>query len=261
MRKIIAITFALMLMVGEAYAFRGFGHQTIAAIADNHLTENTKREVYSILKADNMVKHANWVTSQRSRAKRVLEWQYATLDANGKSTTTYENDGVVVIEKAAEVLRNRKNESDSLVFASLCTLIEIVGEIHCPGNIHIEGNEATKNFAFTRWNGRKVEEKNRLKSKWREMWHDYTKTHDVFTPQYYAEDLEIILLKKKAEYEKGTPRFWAENVGEDVVYCLKEIYPEAEVTNETVYRYEDINNRCMAKAGYRLAALLNDIFK
>jgi hypothetical protein len=40
------------------------------------------------------------------------------------------------------------------------------------------------------------------------------------------------------------------------------VYPGVElITVEVHNRYEDIHNKCMAKAGYRLAALLNDIFK
>ena len=73
--------------------------------------------------------------------------------------------------------------------------------------------------------------------------------------------MEIFLGEKKAEYEKGSPRFWAENVGEDVVRCLEVFYPDAPVKIEMINRYEDVHNKCMAKAGYRLAALLNDIFK
>ena len=52
-----------------------------------------------------------------------------------------------------------------------------------------------------------------------------------------------------------------ENVGGDVVRCLEVVYPDADVNIEIINRWEDIHNKCMAKAGYRLAALLNDIFK
>ena len=42
---------------------------------------------------------------------------------------------------------------------------------------------------------------------------------------------------------------------------LDEVYPNAEVSMISVNNYEYLFDKCMAKAGYRLAALLNDIFK
>lgn len=256
MKKIIAVVFAVVLMANEAYAFKAFGHQTIAALAEKHLTDNAKREVKAILK-DGMIKHSMWLYSLRSKSElaNVQTWQFTTLNAEGKSTTTDENDCVVAVERAAQVLRDRKNESDSLVRASLLTIIQLVGDMHNISNIRIEGIEATKGFTYA------FNSKKNSSGKWHTLWHNYTNRHDVFSPEYYAADIEIFIGEKKAEYEKGTPRFWAENVGEDVVRCLEVVNPEIQVTVETVNRFEDIHNKCMAKAGYRLAALLNDIFK
>jgi hypothetical protein len=259
MKKIIAVVFALAIVASEAYAFKAIGHQTIAALAEQHLSPKAKTEVKAILKSD-MTKHAMWLYTLRSKPEwaQVKQWQVATLNAEGKSVTTYENDAVVVLEKAIEVLRNRQNESDSLVLASLRTVIQVVGDIHTISNIRIEGNEATKGFDYTV----KAAKKKIIETSWHALWHNYTSRHDVFSPQFYAEDIEVFLGAKKAEYSKGTPRFWAENVGEDVVRCLEVVYPGVElITVEVHNRYEDIHNKCMAKAGYRLAALLNDIFK
>ena len=266
MKKIIAILFVATMVVNNAYAFKAFGHQTIAAIAERHMTEKAKSEAHAILKAG-MTKHAMWLYSLRKNPQlaHTQEWQISTLNAEGKSVTTYENDAVVALERAVEVLRNRKNESDSLVQASLRTVVQLVGDIHNISNIRIEGNEATNGFDFTLYavtKGSSAGEKmTKRKNSWRALWHNYTNRHDVFSPQYYAADIELSLANKKAEYEKGTPRFWAENVGEDVVRCLEVIYPNALIKTEIEHRYEDINDKCMAKAGYRLAALLNEIFK
>ena len=257
MKKIIAVVFALAMMSNEAKAFKLVGHQAIAALAEKHLTEKAQSEVKAILKSD-MTKHSMWLYSLRKNQALayVQEWQYTTLNAEGKSVTTYENDGVVAIEKAVEVLRNRTNESDSLVLASLRTVIQLVGDIHNPANIRIEGNEATKGFEYTI-----ITRKKPYKGNWVGLWHNFAGRHDVFSPQYYAADIEIFVGEKKSEYEKGTPRFWAENVGEDVVRTLTVIYPDAQVKLAEQNNQEYLYDKCMAKAGYRLAALLNDIFK
>ena len=268
MKKIVIIISTLIFMVGEAVAFTGFGHQAIAALADKYLTDNAKKEVKTILKSD-MVKASTWLNTLRKNPElaHTKEWHITTLAANGKSTTVAENDGVVQLEKAIDVLRNRTNHSDSLVQASLRTVIHLVGDLHCISHIRIEGNEATKGFTYKTWNELTAEGKGFYCSKtyntsWYKLWENkFAGRYAFFTPQYYGDDIDIFANEKKSEYEKGTPRFWVENVGEDVVRALETFQPGAVVPAQMNERQEYVHTRCMAKAAYRLAALLNDIFK
>ena len=268
MKKIVILIAASVLMVGEALAFNAFGHQSIAALADKYLTDNAKKEVKAILKSD-MVKQSNWLNSLRKKAgmEHTKDWHFFVLDANGKSTTTNENDGIVQLEKAIDVLRNRANHSEESVNTALKSVIHLVGDLHCISHIHIDGNEATKGFTYKTWNELTAEGKGFYCSKtydssWYKLWESrFAGRYAFFTPQYYGDDIDIFANEKKAEYEKGTPRFWVENVGEDVVRTLETFQPGATVPAQMNERQEYVHNRCMAKAAYRLAALLNEIFK
>lgn len=268
MKKISILAFALALIANSALAFNTFGHQTIAALADKYMTDNAKAEVKAILKSD-MIRTSTWLNTLRKKPglAHTNGWHTTTLDANGKSTTTAANDGVVELEKAIAVLRDRANQSDSLVQASLRTVIHLVGDLHCISHIYIEGNEATKGFNYKSWNELTAEGKGFYCSKtydasWYKLWESrFAGRYSFFTPQYYGDDIDIFANEKKAEYEKGTPRFWVENVGEDVVRALETFQPGAVVPAQMSERQEPVHNRCMAKAAYRLAALLNDIFK
>lgn len=262
MKRVIIAILALM-MAGETLAFNTFGHQTIAALADKYLTDNAKNEVKAILKT-NMVKESVWLNSLRKNPEYAAtkEWHFFNLDAAGKSTTQSESDGVVQLEKAIAVLRNRTNESDSLVQASLRTVIHLVGDMHCLSHIRIEGNEATKGFVFQRWNELDGKGSKVSNHKWYTLWEStYCNRYNIFTPQYYGDDIDIFANDKKAEYEKGEPRFWVENVGEDVVRALEHFNTGELVRVQVLHQHEYNHTRCMAKAAYRLAALLNDIFK
>ena len=268
MKKIVMMIFASALMMGEALAFSTFAHQSIAALADKYLTDNVKKEVKSILKTD-MVKASTWLNTLRKKEEMAYtkEWHFTTLNADGKSTTMDENDGMVQLEKAINVLRDRKNHPDSLVQASLCAVIHLVGDLHCISHIRIEGNEASKGFTYKTWNELTAEGKGfycskTFNSSWYKLWEStFANRYTLFTPQYYGDDIDIFANEKKAEYEKGTPRFWVENVGEDVVRALEVFQPGKTVPAQTNLRQETIHSRCMAKAAYRLAALLNGIFK
>ena len=262
MKRVLA-AFLLMMVVGTASAFAPFGHQTIAALADKYLTDKAKGEVQTILNA-NVVKYSVWLNSLRKKEnmEHTKDWHFFVLDANGKSTTTNENDGVVQLEKAIEVLRNRAEHSQESVAMALKTVIHLVGDIHCLSHIHIDGVEATKDFEFKNWNEGEGKDSKIWNSKWYNVWErTYINRYTFFTPQYYANDIDIYARDKRAEYEKGTPRFWAENSGEDVVRALKDFNTGEPVPTNIIQRYEYNHTKCMAKAGYRLAALLNDIFK
>lgn len=262
MKRVLA-AFLLTMMVGTASAFAPFGHQTIAALADKYLTDKAKGEVQTILNA-NVVKYSVWLNSLRKKEnmEHTKDWHFFVLDANGKSTTTNENDGVVQLEKAIEVLRNRAEHSQESVAMALKTVIHLVGDIHCLSHIHIDGVEATKDFEFKNWNEGEGKESKMWNSKWYNVWErTYINRYTFFTPQYYANDIDIYARDKRAEYEKGTPRFWAENSGEDVMRALPHFNTGEPVPTRVIQLHEFNHTKCMAKAGYRLAALLNDIFK
>jgi hypothetical protein len=211
-----------------------------------------------------MATSSNWLNTLRKSPEmaHTKGWHYTTLAADGKSVTVDENDGVVQLEKAIAVLRNRASESDSLVQASLRTVIHLVGDLHTLSHIRIEGIDATKGFTYVTWNEMTGKSSKNGKGSWYRLWEsNFINRYTIFTPQYYADDIDIFAKEKKAEYEKGEPRFWVENCGEDVVRALKHFNSGEPVPAQVTNSHEFNHTRCMAKAGYRLAALLNDIFK
>ena len=264
MKKIIFVMFALVFMANEAMAFVAFGHETIAALADKHMTESAKGQVKQILGTE-MIKACSWLNTLRKKGSGLehsKDWHFFNLDENGKSTTMNENDGIVQLEKAIAVLRDRANQSDSLVQASLKTIIHLVGDMHCLSHVRIDAVEESKGFRFFHWNEMEGKARKDWNSQWYSHWErGYFGRYYIFSPQYYGDDIDIYGRKYKDAYEKGTPRFWVENVGEDVIRTLEVYKPEETIPTQTIQTYEFLHTKCMAKAAYRLAALLNDIFK
>lgn len=263
MKKIVFLMFALAMVANEAFAFNTFAHQTISKLTEMNLNEKTKQEVKAILKTS-ITKECVWLNTLRKNPEmaHTKSWHFFQLDANGKSTTMDENDGIVQLEKAIAVLRNRKSHSAAEVQTALRTVIHLVQDLHCLSHIRIEGIEATKGFTFRIWNELDGKGRKEWNQKWYTMWEStFSNRYTIFTPQYYAEDIDIYAREKKAEYSKGEPRFWVENGGEDVVRALKLLNTGAVVPTQVVLTHEFNHTKCMAKAAYRLAALLNDIFK
>ncbi|MBR0339029.1 MAG: hypothetical protein IIX40_02420, partial [Alistipes sp.] len=85
--------------------------------------------------------------------------------------------------------------------------------------------------------------------------------HYGYTADMYAEDLAICHGADKEAFSKGSIRDWAADIGAELSKQLAEAKPGMVVDKLKMLEYETTNDRIMAKAGFRLAALLNDIFK
>ncbi len=264
MKKIIVVMFALVMVANEALALNEYGHKSAMLLTEKYLTDKAKSEIKSVLAGSTMVKEAVWLNTLRKNAElaHTKEWHFFLLDENGKSTTTKENDGMVVLEKSIEVLRNRASHTPAEVKDALRTVIHLVVDMHTLSHIHIDGIVETYDFKFFHWNEGEGKASHEWGARWYTLWNNaYLNRYRVFPLSYHADDIDIHCNEKKAEYEKGTPRFWAENVGEDVVRALKDFPMGERVPTNILQRYEEVHVKCMAKASYRLAALLNDIFK
>ncbi len=263
MKKIVIVIFALFVTANQVFAFSKFAHQTISKLTEMNLTDKAKQEVKAILNKS-VTDECVWLNDLRKDPEmaHTKSWHFFQLDANGKSTTMDENDGIVQLEKAIAVLRNRASHDKAEVQTALRTVIHLVQDMHCLSHIHIEGIEETKGFTFRIWNELDGKGRKEWNQKWYTLWEStFSNRYTIFTPQYYAEDINIYARGKKAEYSIGTPRFWVENGGEDVVRAIKALNTGAPVPTQVVLTHEFNHTKCMAKAAYRLAALLNDIFK
>lgn len=264
MRRYVAIIVAVVACISTASAWNKLGQTSIATLADQNLTPAAKEQTSKILGGD-LASGAWWFAEHLKESKdRVMpKWQFLTLSADLKSVTDSDTDAVVQIERCAEVLRNRAEHSDSTVVASLKTLIHLVADMHNIGHIQIEGKALSrKNFKVNMSNGQ-LGAKEKLSSiSWRRMWGaSFIDRHSSFPPSLYALDLSLAHAADKANFEQGDPRQWAADMGNLAAPIYEWAKPDVYMSREHHNRLERLNDKCMARAGYRLAALLNAIFK
>lgn len=265
MKKIV-IMFAMLLVANSVFAFDTFTHQTVSAITEMYLTDKAKREVQDILQST-IYKECVWVNTLRKNPDyaHTKDWHFTVLNVEGKSVTTYENDGVVQLEKSIEVLRHRANYNEEDVKTALRKVIHLTQDLHCLSHIYIDGYDQTRGFTFRVWDELTSKRSASWNANWHRQWDGaWSSRYYIFTPTYYGEDIDIYARGMKEAYSKGTPREWVEEGGRDVLYALKDFYTGGngdEVRIKVLLNYEYLHTKCLAKAGYRLAALLNDIFK
>lgn len=264
MNKLIKYTMLLVVLLSstELYAWNNRMHYTIALIAEQQLEPKVKKRVEKIL-GDELQKGAIWFNKLRSKeeTRHTQAWHHLHLDENMMSVTNSNKDAAVHIERCADILRHPKQHNDSTVVAALKLIIHVVGDMHCPTHVYFTGGPALSKFSFSitndRWDRPGVR-----KTTWRAFWNSWFSTeHPGFPPELYAEDLAIYYRKHKEEWSAGTVRDWANDMGRECRWLHEHIKPGGTINSEFKARLENVNDRCISKAGLRLGALLNSIFK
>lgn len=263
MKRYIIFTLAA-LSIFTCSAWNKFGQQCIATFAEQNLTNSAKEQVTQIL-GGSMASESWWLQDilKEEENKHTGSWHFISLAKNITSTTTDAKDGVVQIERCVDILKNRAEHSDSTVVASLKTLIHLVADMHNIGHIRIEGVQySKKNFALQISNGKPGKKETISNVSWRKFWDSsLVNRHSVFSPALMAEDLGLCYGSEKENFCKGDVRHWAADMGRLAAPLYKWAKPDYYMTREQHNRLVPLSDKCLARAGYRLATLLNDIFK
>lgn len=246
--KRIILTLPLLLLVLSAGAWNKLTYGTIMALAANHLTPEAAQATKAVL-GDNF---ANCTISDKANYLLTLGGDYTPLGSG-------EEDALVVAKKCVE--RIKQNPKDSEV---LLLLAKSIADIHSVANVRIEGNAMSyKDFAVRRWNNREGRMARYTPTSWYFLWNIYyASRHRIFTPDLYAEDMEICHGKSLDKFSVGGLDEWAADMGEE----CRSVYAK-EFTDNQIFRQEQVNifefihDRLMVKAGYRLASILNNLYK
>ena len=187
------------------------------------------------------------------------------LDANLQAIATDEKDILVRIEKALDILRNRKNHSELEQYAALVTLQNLLPNFHNIARIGIEGiDHSQQDFEFTWTAGKEGSKKYEKRGvlTWSRFWtNNFCFWHQGWDSEYYAYDIDLRFGRQREQMQQGDLRTWAHEMGVMAKPLYEKWLPGCTMNNEHRLIYEDIHLSNVARAGYRLAVLLNEILK
>ena len=256
MRKVLSIAFAL-LIPAMALAWGPKGHDTVAYIAEKHLSKKTLQKVTEVLEGHSLVYVANWMdnASHTDEYAYTKTWHYVNVDPEegtyANSVKAASGDAATAINALVENLKSGELTIEE-ERAQLMMLIHIVGDIHCPmhaGRKSDRGGNGTKVKYFgsqkklhSVWDSEIVESAHRWGySEWQEQ-------VDRATP------------KQVKAMEQGTPNDWIE----ETVVLANKVYESAAKTSNMSYdyvaEYAPIIEQQFLKGGIRLAKLLEEIY-
>ena len=272
MKKIVTLLLALTLVTYSAAAWGRLGHATVAKIAENHLTKKAKKQITEYLHGESIVKWASYADDSKpellvdlgfepSDAKRFITYPH-TFEANADFTPyrdirngdKYIKNCIYYIEKMAEDLKqNAPNMTDSVRIASIALIVHFVGDMHCPEHIRYPDDQTIGYYPV--YFGK---EKIRYHSLW--------DTPIIATrhPWGFSDTAAMLDTYNKEQIAKvtaGTPYDWGYDSAK-VSYEVHSVKPEQKLDKRLyLNKYAPLAESQIRNAGYRLAALLNSIFK
>ena len=134
-----------ILYSAEAYSWGIIGHRTIAEIAENHISNKSKRKLKKIIGIQNLAYIANWPDFVKSDTlntyKETEVWHYANVQPN-QNFTEFEKSLKEIntpnlynqIIKQKEIITN-KNSSKEEKIVALKFLVHLMGDLHQPMHV------------------------------------------------------------------------------------------------------------------------------
>lgn len=242
-------------MMGSApmFGWGQKGHDTVARVAERHLTPRTKACVDSLLNGQSMVYWANWLdnASHTPEYDYSLTWHYKNIDVDETFATASLNPKGDII-RALEAQTANLNSGNTDETLSLKMVIHLFGDLHQPmhmGRFKDRGGNNHKVKFFDReTNLHSIWDTNLVESghKW-----SYTE---------WAEQLDRASQELQSVILSGTVKDWAAESYE----IAKDIYadtPEGTtVQYDYIAKWLPVIEQQLLKGGLRLADALNTAY-
>ncbi len=269
MKKLLALVlvFVALCSASSVYGWNSAGHCVIGHIADKNLTPKARKMCSKYL-GHSLAYYASWLDQWRYSKEyhHTARW-HAVGIKDGKfipgelvgdisvfrAPLTDDEHGVARLEQMLEALKDYRHMPDSAVAVNLKCIIHMVGDMHCPGHVFYDGQ---KQFEF-----KEDGKPNRF--------HGY---NDRAFPRFHKgkaadEFCKAYCRLTKAEIEelcKGDMALWVKQNEPIFRECYTLLSPSVDykdLPEQNKFRQKEISDRLLMEAGYRLAEVMNRIFK
>jgi len=275
MKKSLLSVFAILVCL-SAGAWSRRNHQTVAYIAEQHLTPTAAAKVKELLHGESLVYYAGWMDDFRTIEKIQLpepdekgntEIERAhTFKVNKKfqPTCTPYRDGLWLITDAVENLYNIGSLSDEQKLDYMKVLAHLVGDVHCPCHISYADKRDNKlgKFKVLDTKGNEIAKFHKFLDGTLMDWRFPGGMNDLayiidptLRPACTEDDLQ-----RMRDMQSGSITEWGRETAEECKDIYKKITPDHQMTVEEIQWLADIEKKQILRAGYRLAKILNDLF-
>lgn len=255
--KNLFILLACLLCVRGAYAWGQKGHDVTAYVAECHLTPEVAAKIDKILGGHSLVYFANWldVASHTPAYEHTRTWHYLNVDEGKSIETMSKNPNGDVLTAVTSIIEKLKagGLSPEDEATNLKMLIHLLGDMHCPmhlGRLSDLGGNRRPVLMFDR--------QTNLHSAWDtaipEAGHKWGFTE-------WQSQTDRLPEAAIAEIQAGEPADWIAQTHAICVGVYKDTPEGTKISYDYIDRYTPVVEQQFLRGGYRLARLLNEIYR
>ena len=261
MKRVISTLLVAVFALGVSFEAKAWGtvaHHAAVYMAQQNLTPETKKEIRKYLD-HTLTYYATWMDHYRTTIPyEPLDWWHnVAVDEKNNIIELDGHSGYVQLTRIMEEMKDYKNLPDSLVRQNLIYLIHMVPDYHCPVHTFFRKGYHTERKYTLKQKGKKFS----LHTFW-DRSPGFRRTK--WTMEKYAKEVDVLSPKEVKKIQKGDPIKWAQ----DAVKQANRVYDitpaDIEVTKlskEKTAEIHKLSDEMILKGAYRLAYIINDIFK
>lgn len=271
MKRLLLIVGALILVSTTAYGWGRREHAAVAKIAENHLTPKAKSLLHKYMHRRSIVYYSCYADDYQplyidlgwdpSNYRRMAMFPHTyCVDENcrpprsNRDGDKYIKNCLYYIDTWSKELReNHAKMNDSVRLTHLALIVHAVGDMHCPVHIRLHNDTSLGIY--------KVKYGNKTRD-FHGLWD--RGVVGAVSPWSYTDLAELLDTSSEAEIAeicKGDVFDWGEDAARTATPLRH--YKAGDTIDPVQFRHENlaIGELLIRKAGYRLAKVLNEIFK
>lgn len=258
MKRIILIFTLLLTATSSAFAWGREAHEIIAKIAENNLKPGVRNKIESYL-GHSIVYYAKWMDEYRytSEYNFTDAWHSCVVDENLEYVPQSKGDFIRGLNYATENLSEYRHLPDSAVAVNIKYIVHLIGDMHCPAHIKYRGREYSFKVKF---GGGYIQPK--VTARVHDVWDYYAiQSCRIFSSTEYAAELDRLSEREKKAIVEGTYIDWLADNAERCLLQFELAHPGDSLQQDFINAAMPFIETQMLYAGYRLAGVLNTIFK
>jgi|SRR5437867_5431941 len=257
---------ATCLVPAELFAWGQEGHRIIAAIAESRLQKHAAGSVQELLGDGNLSSVANWADEIRKDRPETAPWHFVNIprDRQEYSPTrdcAFPRKGdcvVAAIERYQVILADRSRSRNDRVEA-LKFLTHLVGDVHQP--LHCLKDHEGGTTLDVLFDGERINPFNERPWNLHAVWDAGLIEHSGLSEKDYVRTLNDWLERQSIEeLRQGTAREWALESHQAAITTAYDLPADRNLGDPYVRASLPVVSDRLARAGARLAMLLNEAF-
>lgn len=262
--KKIFIALALVMGVYSAQAWNWVYDQATLLLAYENMTPKAQEELKKYL-GENIRTQIQTFEAARKKGEMLetADWRTITLDINMVPVVADDKNAIAQLEKAVEVVKNRASQSEEEVELAMRKIIELTIEMHNIANVYLEEYPYSKEDFKYRHSMGGYGKKEKFKERdWKYLWtYGFSVFHSAWSAEMHVRDLKVCHGRYKEQYMAGSVRDWATDMGKLAKPLYEWASPYCDLSRQAHAEEEERFYAGVARAAFRIAALMNEATK